>query len=353
MTTRFLAPGGAALSGLLAVWWVAAPASHPLTDHPLLIMRLLTEAAAASTLLGSSVAALGLSLLATRFHRLVPLATGVGLVYALLLTLGYQSAGMIALAGYAVALAIPVGLLVLLVQTVRRYRSLRVVVLLLVAGAIAWAGILGLFGDRRVPQVFGDILGKFGPTLLAQLVPAALLGTAAAFVASGWKRIGPSETGARVAAFVREHRTVFTLVAAACPLPYVLVRLTWLTPWPVLAPGEIGPEWHLWGLLLGGAALLGSVLTIGLIRPWGEVFPRWMPVLAGARVPRAAATIPGFTVAAVLGTAGISVLFRHAPGTGPGLAHSLATAMIFPFWLWAPSLALAVAGYLGHRRVAG
>jgi hypothetical protein len=27
-----------------------------------------------------------------------------------------------------------------------------------------------------------------------------------------------------------------------------------------------------------------ALLTVGLIRPWGEVFPRWMPVLGGRRV---------------------------------------------------------------------
>lgn len=28
-----------------------------------------------------------------------------------------------------------------------------------------------------------------------------------------------------------------------------------------------------------------ALLTIGLIRPWGEVFPRWLPVVGGRRVP--------------------------------------------------------------------
>ncbi|MEV5338665.1 hypothetical protein AB0K93_09280 [Streptomyces sp. NPDC052676] len=28
-----------------------------------------------------------------------------------------------------------------------------------------------------------------------------------------------------------------------------------------------------------------AYLTVGLVRPWGEVFPRWMPVVGGRAVP--------------------------------------------------------------------
>jgi hypothetical protein len=32
-----------------------------------------------------------------------------------------------------------------------------------------------------------------------------------------------------------------------------------------------------------------ALLTVGLIRPWGEVLPRWLPLLGGRRVPVAVA----------------------------------------------------------------
>jgi hypothetical protein len=94
---------------------------------------------------------------------------------------------------------------------------------------------------------------------------------------------------------VVRHRRRLTIVAALGPVPYALARATWLTPWPQFGgPVEdMPPEVRLWGLLLGGAAALGAVLTIGLIRPWGEVFPRWMPGLAGRPVPIRAAAVSG------------------------------------------------------------
>jgi hypothetical protein len=33
-------------------------------------------------------------------------------------------------------------------------------------------------------------------------------------------------------------------------------------------------------------AILGGVLSLGLIKPWGLVYPRWIPLLAGRRVPQ-------------------------------------------------------------------
>ena len=42
------------------------------------------------------------------------------------------------------------------------------------------------------------------------------------------------------------------------------------------------------------------MLTIGLICRWGEIFPRWMPFLAGRPVPVLAAAGPGSFIAAIL-----------------------------------------------------
>ncbi|MEV3922589.1 hypothetical protein [Actinomadura coerulea] len=46
-----------------------------------------------------------------------------------------------------------------------------------------------------------------------------------------------------------------------------------------------------------------AFLTLGLVRPWGQTQPRWLPFLGGRRLPPLAATIPaalGGTAAAVL-----------------------------------------------------
>lgn len=350
---HLLALVGSAVTAALALWWLLAPATHPLTDQLLLVRQLLSPTAAASVLLGLSVATLGLGLLALRVLGLRSVAAATGVLHALALIIGYQSASLIMLAGYSVALAVPVGLVVLAVQALRRYRGLRPVVLFLVVAAAVWGFVTGALNPSVVAHLVVLIMTTFGPAVVVQLPAIAFLATAVAWVAVAWSRAADTGHGVRLATFVREHRTVFTLVAAACALPYALLRVTWLTPWPLFSPGDLDPELRVWGLLLGGAAILGSVLTLGLIRPWGEVFPRWMPVVAGRPVPVLAAAVPGFAVAAIIATAGVSMLFSQFPGSGLSVAETIQTAVIFPFWLWAPTLALAVAGYVGHRRVAG
>lgn len=345
--------GGSTVTATLALWWLLAPAAHPLTDQLLLIHQLLSPTTAARVLLGCSVATLGVGLLALRVRGLRSIAAATGVLHAVALIIGYQSPSLIMLAGYTVALSVPIGLVVLTVQALRRYRGLRPVVLVLVAAAPVWGVVTGAMSPATLSHLAVLILTTFGPAVVAQLPAMVFLATAAAWIAVAWSRANATGHGGRVATFVREHRTVITLIAAACPLPYALLRLTWLSPWPLFSPGDLDPGLRLWGLLLGGAAIVGAVLTVGLVRPWGGVFPRWMPVVAGRPVPVAAAAVPGFAIAAIIATAGVSMLFSQFPGSSLSLADTLFTLIVFPFWLWAPMLALAVAGYVGHRRVAG
>lgn len=346
-----LALAGSAATALVGVWWLLAPTTHPLADQLLVVLQFLSPTLAAAGLVGLGVVTLALGVAALVFPPVRPVTTAAGLVAAALLIIAYQGASLIMLSGYLVAMSVPVGLLVVITQVLRRCPRLRPVVVVLVAGVVAWGVAMNVF-DSSAPllRLVTTIAPLVGPQLLAQAIPALVLGTAAAWLAASWNRIKPTATAGRAARFVRERRTVFTLIAAACPLPYVLLRLTWLTPFQQFSPPDMSPELRLWGLLLGSAAIVGSVLTVGLIRPWGEVFPRWMPVLAGREVPIAAAAVPGFVVSAVLGGAAVSMLFSQFPGSGLTLTETLFTALVFPFWLWAPTLTLAVAGYVGHRR---
>jgi hypothetical protein len=61
---------------------------------------------------------------------------------------------------------------------------------------------------------------------------------------------------------------------------------------PCFGPGT--PIWEqLYLLAVLPAAQLGlALLTVGLIRPWGEVFPRWLSALGGRRVAVAFAVAP-------------------------------------------------------------
>ncbi|MEV4621105.1 hypothetical protein AB0J74_20645 [Asanoa sp. NPDC049573] len=144
---------------------------------------------------------------------------------------------------------------------------------------------------------------------------------------------------------------VLTWSAALCPLPYVVTRLSWLTPWPIGESAETlaaHPGLRIFGLALAVAGEGGTWLTLGLIRPRGEVFPRSLPFLGGRPVPLRAAVIPGLIVSLMMCIAGHS-LVQQAFGAGTDLSDHL-LVLLMPFPLWGPLLAAATLAYWYRRR---
>lgn len=130
-------------------------------------------------------------------------------------------------------------------------------------------------------------------------------------------------------------------------MPYALVRFSWLLPTPIgMSATELDaePGIRMMGLGLGTIAFCSGLVTLGLIRPWGEIWPRWVPLLAGRPVPVLAAVIPG-TIASLLLLVG-----------SPGLFTMLSSAdqwwiMLFlPFPVWGTAVGLATAAYYFRRR---
>ncbi|MFE7636264.1 hypothetical protein ACFU7Z_19740 [Kitasatospora sp. NPDC057518] len=93
-----------------------------------------------------------------------------------------------------------------------------------------------------------------------------------------------------------------------------------------------------------------ALLTIGLVRPWGTVPPRWVPFFGGRPVrPRAV------VLAASLGAVGLALPWTPfvgwwaLPGTGmTPLGHTLVGFLYLPTVAWAPLLAAVTVSY--HRR---
>jgi hypothetical protein len=344
----------------VGAWLLAHPALNPLLDPGGTLARAVLGVTAA-TLLLLALGVVGLltgtvALARPRVTRRILVAVAaVELVGALLL----ETVSSIALAGYLVAMALPLGLVWVAVQVIRRYRRLRwvtVVALLVAGGWGVWTGTLW-------PSHLAGLATNLGAGFVGNathLVLAALVTSVAvcwALIMRDALRSTPSTSS--VAGWVLRHRRGLTVLAAAGPLPYAAIRASWLTSWPLLKPSDaaLDPEIRLWGLLLGGGALLGAVLTVGLIRPWGVVFPRWMPRWAGRPVPVRAATVPGGLVAAVLCLTALPMvrgtLWPEAGSTvfvDLGLLERLGATLIFPFWIWGPALALAVWGYALSRR---
>lgn len=146
-----------------------------------------------------------------------------------------------------------------------------------------------------------------------------------------------------------------TFVAAAVPLLYSVTRLAWAVGIPLGVPASFLAEARATGLAwaaagLGGFALVGAILTLGLTQRWGEVFPRWMIGLAGKRVPIRLATVPAtlvaiFVMSAFVGFASDPARLAEATDVG-----SLTTLPIVVWPLWSLALGAATLAYHLRRR---
>lgn len=115
-------------------------------------------------------------------------------------------------------------------------------------------------------------------------------------------------------------------------------------------PASVG-GWEIVSVIgLSVAAEATALLTIGLVRPWGELAPRWMPLVGGRRVP------PRPVVAvALLGSLALMSIWVRAGLAYPGskLAdgfvssgwEALFVASYAPLLLWGPLVAAATFDY--------
>lgn len=136
-------------------------------------------------------------------------------------------------------------------------------------------------------------------------------------------------------------RVPATILAAACGLPYFLTRLTWLAGNPIGIPQErfeTDPGVQAMGLLLGLCGLLAATLTIGLIRPWGRVFPRWLPVVGGRPVPVLFPTLTAAAIGAVMTIAGKSLVHAYIENWADGEEVSVLYLFLLPLPVWGPAL---------------
>jgi hypothetical protein len=96
-----------------------------------------------------------------------------------------------------------------------------------------------------------------------------------------------------------------------------------------------------------------ALLTLGLVRPWGERAPAWLPIIGGRRVAPSAAVVP-----AALGAVALAFIwgwaFRDFPHvgeidfSGPS-GHVLLVVCYLPLLLWAPLLAAVTYAYYQRR----
>ncbi|WP_223290999.1 hypothetical protein [Streptomyces avicenniae] len=107
------------------------------------------------------------------------------------------------------------------------------------------------------------------------------------------------------------------------------------------------------GLTVGGELL--ALLTLGLIRPWGEVLPRWVPVVGGRRPNQRAVTVAAGLGAGVLtlalGQFAFWWAFPHQDMTP--LGSTIAGILYLPLVAWGPLLAAVTLAHHRRRHAAG
>jgi hypothetical protein len=105
--------------------------------------------------------------------------------------------------------------------------------------------------------------------------------------------------------------TAAAIAVPLCVLPSALWRLTVVADaWTqgegpchtIASPGE--------GAYVAGLSVVSmaaACLTLGLVRPWGEVFPRWLPFVGGTPVP-----VRPVTIVSIAGATIIALLIAYA-----------------------------------------
>jgi len=143
-------------------------------------------------------------------------------------------------------------------------------------------------------------------------------------------------------------------IAVVVPLLYALTRWAWALGFPLGITQAFFRSGQASGMWLAGAGLatvgvVGAILTLGLIQPWGEVFPRWMIGLAGRRVPLALAILPASLVAVIVTSAGLMYLRLFlVAGFPPEGWATTAPEQLWP--IWGLALGGATLAYYYRRR---
>ncbi|MEV0283774.1 hypothetical protein AB0H36_06580 [Kribbella sp. NPDC050820] len=272
------------------------------------------------------------------------------------------SVTVVVLTGYLlVLLGLPAGIVWLIVGAWRQ-QATRVLLIGVAAALVVVELTTGLFNwaaFRELAEGLAGVPAKVGTTPL--FVSGAFL------LSAGWAVLGirglrsargrclrcgrPGASWTRPEA-ARRWGFWATIVAVLCPMPYALLRMTWLLPNPIgFDADELNaePGIKLFGLGLGLIALAAGIVTLGLIRPWGEVWPRWIPIVAGRPVPLKAAVVPGAVAATLLLVASASLIgLLWTPDAST--VENILYLLILPFPLWGASLAVATAAYYYRRR---
>jgi hypothetical protein len=344
-----------ALAAAVGAWWFAVPDAYPnhlegsASDGSLVALLEPTVVSTALLLLGL----VGVVAAATS-RMLVPVGLSFAVVFGLLAT----DLGLLVAMGYTTAIFGPFLLFGYLVAASVRRPALRWVVGAMAVGAVALVAATGAGRSAfaEFGQDMGDGLERSGIAMLVVLVSfvGGALWLLVALRAAGMFQVHAASAYVdwRRGSASRDWGWWVTVIAALCPLPYALLRMTWLTPWPTIIDSDTlanEPAMRIFGLSLGFAAIGGAVLTIGLLMRWGSVYPRWVPGVGGGPVSPVWPTAAAVVVGAAVTVAGRSML--QMSFTEEDVMTKWETLLMLPFPVWGPLLIAAAIAYYRRRTV--
>lgn len=348
-----------AVVALVGIWWLLVPDAYwGYTDLDLIadesLVAHLDPALASGLLVALGGIGVAIALLGADARQKLPARRVVGpaLVMAAIFGFLVPDMSLLVAAGYAAALVGIPGLVVLILLLAARHTGFRWIALgMFVAG---FAAVLFYGVDLASLGRMGDEIGGNLPRFLATLAPVLV-----SFVGGLiWCVVALHAAGVRIAdarpvPFRRPARDWgwwVTIAAASCPLIFAAQRMTWLTPWPLLADQQEladQPGLRMFGLFLGLAAIGGATLTLGLISRWGSIYPRWIPRLGGSTVSPVWPSVTAAVVGGVVTIFGRSLAQSLGVASGPEVEPML-VIMAAKSILWGPLL--VVAAYAYHRR---
>ncbi|GHG99484.1 hypothetical protein [Streptomyces lanatus] len=114
-----------------------------------------------------------------------------------------------------------------------------------------------------------------------------------------------------------------------------------------------GAGFDLYLILLFVVSEALGLLTLGLVQPWGETVPRWIPRLGGRSVPPLAAVVPA-TLGALVSMATVyyfflAIVFGGFPPGHSTTEKALLTASYLPLLAWGPLLGAVTYAYYRRR----
>ena len=94
-----------------------------------------------------------------------------------------------------------------------------------------------------------------------------------------------------------------------------------------------------------------AFLTLGLVRPWGEVWPRWVPLLRGRRIPVLAAAVTAALGALACTVYGVLFVWTtlHSDMAITQWGKWVMTACYVPMVAWGPLLAVVTTHHYRRR----